>query len=106
LDIYANVFRSDDVTSEQPCGLMLFDVFNLCSVHGNTFYANEGSIGLGIVSGRRGIAISENVFYGTPFAIDFVERPFYSSDITFFNNIGANDFFYDEGTFYANSAIY
>jgi hypothetical protein len=104
LAIYNNTFNSDNMTSEQPCGLMLFDVFDFCSVQDNTFNANEGSVGLGIISSRRGIEISENIFNGTPYAIDFVERPFYSSDITFLNNTGVSDFVYDEGTFYTISA--
>jgi len=63
----------------------------------NTYNANKGSVGVGNVSCRRGIIISENIFNGAAYAIDYVDRPFYSSDITFLQNIGAGDFFYDEG---------
>jgi hypothetical protein len=101
LDVYNNTFTCYDGTGEQPCGLVLFDVFDSCMVHDNTFNANEGSVGVGIVSCRRGIVISENIFNGAAYAIDYVERPFYSSDITFLNNVGAGDFFYDEGIIYA-----
>ena len=94
LDVYDNTFTSYSGTSEQPCGLVLFDVFDGARVHDNTFNANESSVGVGIVSCRRGIVISENIFNGTAYAIDYVYRPFYSSDITFLNNVGAGDFFY------------
>ena len=97
LNVYNNTFNSWPGTGEQPCGIVLFDVFDGCRVHDNTFNANESSVGVGIVSCRRGIVISENIFNGAAYAIDYVERPFYSSDITFLHNLGADDFFYDEG---------
>jgi hypothetical protein len=97
LDVFNNTFNSYAGTGEQPCGLVLFDVFDGCRVHDNTFYAKEGSIGVGIISCRRGIVISGNIFNGAAYAIDNVDRPFYSSDITFLRNVGAGDFFYDEG---------
>ena len=97
LDVYNNTFNSYAGTGEQPCGLVLFDVFDGCRVHDNTFNANEGSVGVGIISCRRDIVVSGNVFNGDAYAIDCVDRPFYSSDITFLQNVGAGDFFYDEG---------
>ncbi len=97
LDVYNNTFNSYAGAGEQPYGLVLFDVFDGCRVNNNTFYANEGSIGVGIISCRRGIVISENIFNGAAYAIDNVDRPFYSSDVTFLQNVGARDFFYDEG---------
>ena len=57
---------------------------------------------MGIVSSRRGIVISENIFNGAAYAIDYVDRPFYSSDIKFLQNVGAGDFFYDEGIILTN----
>jgi hypothetical protein len=102
LDVYNNTFNSYDGTSEQPCGLVLFDVFNGCRVHDNTFNADEGSVGVGIVSSRRGIVISENIFNGAAYAIDYVDRPFYSSDINFLQNFGAGYFFYNEGIILTN----
>ena len=98
LDVYNNTFNSYTGTfAEKPCGLVLFDVFDGCRVHDNTFNADEGSVGVGIISCRRGIVISGNIFNGAAYAIDNVDRPFYSSDITFLRNVGAGDFFYDEG---------
>ena len=97
LDVYNNTFNSYAGAGEQPYGLVLFDVFDGGRVNNNTFYANEGSIGVGIISCRRGIVISENIFNGAAYAIDNVDRPFYSSDVTFLQNVGARDFFYDEG---------
>ena len=103
LDVYNNTFNSFAGTIDQPCGLVLFDVFDGCKVYDNIFNANESSIGVGIISCQRGIVISENIFNGTPYAIDYVDRPFYSSDITFLNNVGTGDFFYDEGIIYATA---
>ena len=45
---------------------------------------------------------AENIFNGAAYAIDYVDRPFYSSDIKFLQNVGAGDFFYDEGIILTN----
>lgn len=76
LNVYNNTFNSWPGTGEQPCGIVLFDVFDGCKVYDNTFNANEGSVGVGIISCRRGIIISENNFNGAAYAIDYVDRPF------------------------------
>ena len=102
LQIYSNTFKADgDATDglDKKASLVMFDVFDGCKVRENIFISDDSAVGVGIISCRRNIVITENVFYGNAYSIDYISRPFYSSDITFLNNEGTQNFLYDEGVY-------
>ena len=76
-------------------GLHLLDIEGTyCLISNNTFSADYNSAGLAVVSSIGDINVTKNLFMGngTSCLIDFYIRPFPSSGVHAFSNIGLEDF--------------
>jgi hypothetical protein len=83
-------------------GLVLLDVWNNTLVNQNTFTTGQSSVGIVFMSSQGDFLVTANSFTGagTTYLIDYYNRPFICSGITFRDNFGAADFKYDLGVYY------
>ena len=65
-----------------------------CYVAGNYFVTDIYSVGLAVVSSIGDIKVTNNTFVGAGVAClaDFYDRPFSTSDLYVYDNIGLEDF--------------
>ena len=99
VDQYTSMYGSGSMIG--CIGLFLLDVCDTVLVSDNMFIQGTNSTGLAFSSSIGNYLVTNNTFTGegTPYLIDFNERPFLSDGIVFFNNVGVVDFKYNFGVY-------
>ena len=82
-------------------GLFLMDVNGWATISNNTFRQGKNSTGLTFSSCPGNFLVTENVFSGPgkAYSMDVFPRPWKSSGVVFYNNVGVADFCYNQGVY-------
>jgi hypothetical protein len=91
--------RDGDASIRGGIGLFLMDIDGFAAISNNNFVEGTNATGITFSSCIGQIIVTDNIFsgIGQAYSVDVFPRPWLSYYIQFQDNIGANDFYYENG---------